>query len=228
VQWAIDQRQLHLMGGGGGAKIPAAPGGRFELAKERAVQAVNNLALKEWAIVDQWLGSGRQVVLLRKGGIHEQRGQFEVEHREFFLFPTYVHQRTDDLIPGVHAELQAVVAAAPTDRTVTLRHYAVVEDAVQVASPDPLRALADEHILSWPAVEARFWYRNRPGLHVLLLRAYRLPRPLTIANLPDYDGCVSWVDLVEPLPTAGCTPVLGDAEFARRAAAVRRALAPPA
>jgi len=63
------------------------------------VLATHNVALKEWAIVDEWLGSGRQVVLLRKGGIHEQRGQFEVEHREFFLFPTYVHQKADDLVP---------------------------------------------------------------------------------------------------------------------------------
>jgi len=192
------------------------------------VLATHNVALKEWAIVDEWLGSGRQVVLLRKGGIHEQRGQFEVEHREFFLFPTYVHQKADDLVPAVRAEFQAVVAAAPADRTVTLRHYAVVEEVVKVTSVEPLRALADEHILSWPAVEGRFWYRNRPGLHVLLLRAYRLPRPLTIPNLPAYDGCVSWVDLAEALPTAGCAPALDDAEFARRAAAVRRLLAPAA
>ena len=189
---------------------------------------MNNLALKEWAIVDEWVGSGRQVVLLRKGGIHEQRGEFEVEHREFFLFPTYVHQKAEDLVPAAHAEFQALAAAAPADRTVTLRHYVRVEGVAKVTSLEPLRALADEHILSWPAVEGRFWYRNRPGLHVLLLRAYRLPRPLTIPNLAAYDGCVSWVDLAEALPTAGCEPALDDAEFARRAAAVRPALAPAA
>jgi hypothetical protein len=192
------------------------------------VQATNNLALKEWAIVDRWVGSGRQVVLLRKGGIHEQRGEFEVEHREFFLFPTYVHQKAEDLVPASRGEFQALAAAAPADRTVTLAHYVVVEDVAKVTSLDPLRALADEHILSWPAVEGRFWYRNRPGLHALLLRAYRLPGPLTIPNLAAYDGCVSWVDLAEALPTAGCLPALDDAEYARRAAAVRRALAPAA
>ncbi len=187
--------------------------------------ATNNLALKEWAIVDQWVGSGRQVVLLRKGGIHEQRGQFEVEHREFFLFPTYVHQKAEDLVPHARDEFEAVAAAAPADRTVTIRHYAVVEEAVKVTSIEPLRALAGEHILSWPAVEGRFWYRNRPGLHVLLLRAYRLPRPLTIPNLEAYDGCVSWVDLAEALPTAGCAPALDEVAFARRSGAVRRILA---
>jgi hypothetical protein len=188
--------------------------------------ATNNMALKEWAIVDRYVGSGRQVVLLRKGGIHEQRGGFEVEHREFFLFPTYVHQKAEDLVPEARAEFEAAVAEAPTDRTVTLRHYAVVEEVVRVASLEPLRALADEHILSWPAVEGRFWYRDRPGLHALILRAYRLPRPATIANREAYDGCVSWVELEERLSTAGCVPVLDDAEFARRAGAVRRILAP--
>ena len=187
--------------------------------------ATNIVALKEWAVVDHYLGTGRQVVLIRKGGIHEQKGEFEVEHREFFLFPTYVHQKAEDLVPAARADFAAVAAAAPTDRTVTLRHYAVVEDVVKMTSIEPLRALADEHILSWPTVEGRFWYRNRPGLHVILVRAYRLSRPLTIPNHPAYDGCVSWVDLDAALPTAGCVPAVDDAEFARRAAAVRRILA---
>ncbi len=190
--------------------------------------ATNPVALKEWAIVDQYVGSGRQVLLLRKGGIHEQRGGFEMEHREFFLFPTYVHQKAEDLVPGARAEFEAVVAAAPTDRTVTLRHYAVVDEVVTVTSLEPLRALADQHILSWPAVEGRFRYRNRPGLHALLLRAYRLPHPATIVNRAAYDGCVSWVELEERLPTAGCVPVLDDAGYARRAEAIRRVLAPAA
>jgi hypothetical protein len=190
--------------------------------------ATNTVALKEWAIVDDALGSGRQVVLIRKGGIHEQKGAFEVEHREFFLFPTYLHQKAEDLVPAARADLAAVAAAAPTDRTVTLRHYAVVEEVVKVTAVEPLRGLADHHILSWPAVEGRFWYRDRPGLHVLLIRAYRLPRPFTIPNHPAYDGCVSWVDLDVALPTAGSLPALDEAAFARRADAIRRALAPAA
>ena len=39
----------------------------------------NRSALKEWAVVARALGSGRQTLLLRKGGIHERRGEFEVE-----------------------------------------------------------------------------------------------------------------------------------------------------
>ena len=50
------------------------------------------VGLKEWAVVCGALASGRQMVLLRKGGIYEAAGEFEVEHREFLLFPTYLHQ----------------------------------------------------------------------------------------------------------------------------------------
>src|SRR3954468_20880087 len=50
------------------------------------------VALKEWATVCHALETGRQMVLLRKGGIYEAAGEFEVENPEFLLFPTYLHQ----------------------------------------------------------------------------------------------------------------------------------------
>ena len=40
-------------------------------------------ALKEWAIVCKALEEGRQVLLLRKGGIMEYRQGFEVKHEQF-------------------------------------------------------------------------------------------------------------------------------------------------
>ena len=42
-----------------------------------------SFALKEWAAVCQALSTGRQIVLLRKGGIHEAAGEFELDHRQF-------------------------------------------------------------------------------------------------------------------------------------------------
>ena len=60
------------------------------------------VALKEWATVCRALESGRQIILLRKGGIYEAAGEFEVEHREFLLFPTYVHQNLKMLKPSEH------------------------------------------------------------------------------------------------------------------------------
>src|SRR4051812_17437412 len=59
--------------------------------------------LKEWATVCHALEAGRQVVLLRKGGIYESAGEFEVENREFLLFPTFLHQNLRMLKPEAHA-----------------------------------------------------------------------------------------------------------------------------
>ena len=50
-------------------------------------------ALKEWAAVCAALREGKQVFLLRKGGIHERCGEFSVEHDAFFLYPTWEHQK---------------------------------------------------------------------------------------------------------------------------------------
>ncbi|HEX2191410.1 MAG TPA: DUF1802 family protein, partial [Longimicrobiaceae bacterium] len=57
-------------------------------------------------------------------------------------------------------------------------------------------------------------------LHVLVLRAFRLAEPHVVPNTLEYEGCVSWVELDDALPTAGAAPVLPDAEFAERRAQV--------
>src|SRR5918992_6138574 len=54
-------------------------------------------ALKEWAIVCKALEEGRQVLLLRKGGIMEYREGFEIKHNKFLLFPTFEHQLKESI-----------------------------------------------------------------------------------------------------------------------------------
>src|SRR5687767_8620791 len=61
-----------------------------------------SVALKEWAVVCRALESGAQMILLRKGGIYEAAGEFELEHRQFLLFPTYLHQNLNMLKPQHH------------------------------------------------------------------------------------------------------------------------------
>ncbi|HSB68721.1 MAG TPA: DUF1802 family protein [Candidatus Methylomirabilis sp.] len=181
-------------------------------------------ALKEWAIVCRALADGRQTLLVRKGGIEEIKPGFQVTHRDFWLFPTYVHQKAADLVPSVHAEFAEVQAAQPAAGRLQIQLYATVEDVVQVMKLDPLRALEGQHILSWECLESRFNYR-RPGVHVMTLRVYRRPEMVPLENTPEYDGCVSWVDLDQPLGTEGCLPVLPDADFSARLAAIRHRLA---
>ncbi len=181
-------------------------------------------ALKEWAVVCQALADGRQTLLIRKGGILEMKRGFQVEHREFWLFPTYVHQRPEDLIPEAQAGLAEAEAARPPEGRIALEFCASVSDVVLVSDLERLQGLSGLHILSRNCVASRFHYRNRPGVHVMVLRVYRRPAPVYLQNTPEYDGCVSWVELEQPLETAGCVPVLTDGEFEDRRAEVRARL----
>ena len=49
---------------------------------------------------------------------------------------------------------------------------------------------------------------------MVLLRTYRIPRPVTVKVREDYGGCRSWLELTRELPFEG-TPVLSDDEFER-------------
>jgi hypothetical protein len=184
-----------------------------------------NAALKEWAIVCEALADGRQTLLIRKGGILEVKDGFDVTHRSFWLFPTYAHQNTADLVPSVREEFRFIQATEPASGVIPIRLYATVEDVLRVTELESLRRLEGQHVLSWECVASRFHYRNKPGVHLLILRVHRRPEPIPVQNQSWYDGCVSWVELDQPLDVAGCVPVLTDADFTARVAAIRRQIA---
>lgn len=169
-----------------------------------------SVALKEWATVCRALESGRQILLLRKGGILESGGEFEVENREFLLFPTYVHQNLKMLKPSEHAGFEAM--SAEPDQVV-LAAAGVVSDIIQLKSRQQMDALDDEHIWTPPLIDMRFDYRPENPLYLLLVRAYRLHAPVTIANTPAYAGCKSWVPLDQPVEMGDALPVLDDVKF---------------
>ena len=68
--------------------------------------------------------------------------------------------------------------------------------------------------------EKRLRWKRRHPLHVLLLRIYRIPRPVTVKVRDEYIGCRSWVEIDRDLPFEG-TPVMSDDEFERAAAEIR-------
>ena len=169
-------------------------------------------AFKEWAVICRALAEGRQALILRKGGIAEQQGDFAVEHRRFWLFPTYLHEKPEALKPDAQPLLQAVEADKPPPGKVRLSHFAEVggvyhvHDIVGALKIDPL------HLWSPATVEARFVYR-RPGLFVLPVRVYGMPEPFEIPDTAHYAGCKSWVELERELPTTGASPVLDGHAF---------------
>ena len=171
------------------------------------------VALKEWAAIEDALAAGRLTVLVRKGGIYEKRGGFEVEHRGFWIFPTGWHQNEHELSPAFRAHLGDTPRFPPGE--VPLRVRCTVEDALRVERLDALLALGDLQPFSDATLRSRFEYRGKPYLHVLFVRAHVLPQPLVIPNTAAYEGCVSWVSLDRPTSPENAAPALSDGEFAR-------------
>jgi hypothetical protein len=169
-------------------------------------------ALKEWAVICAALAGGRQALLLRKGGIAEQTGTFQIEHTRFWLYPTYVHQQEDGIQPEARPLLENVLAERPPQGTVRLSHFAEITGVYFVKELLPAQMLAHLHLWSDGTVEQRFAYRY-PGLFVLPVRVYRVPRAFAISDTITYQGCRSWVELDSPLPTAGAEAVLGDGKM---------------
>lgn len=183
--------------------------------------AENHIALKEWGVVCRALRLGLQSILLRKGGIHEAGGNFRVAHQEFWLLPTFEHQRQDALSDKAKDLWQPTLAESPPPGMLRIGLYAVLDDEYIITDPASLAALAGRHVLSEETVMERFYYRT-PGLFVLPVRVFTLAQPLQIEDKPRYAGCRSWVDLDAPLATEGLTPVFDDAAFQREMRAIRR------
>jgi hypothetical protein len=170
------------------------------------------IALKEWAGICAALQSGKQSILLRKGGILEGQRGFTPEHRYFWLYPTHVHQAEQGL--RLEKDLRAAMGSpgAPSD-PISIRAFAEVMQIRQIANEDSLESLSSLHIWTNETVLKRFHYR-RPGLWVLALRVYLQAEAWSIVPTPEQLGCKSWVVLEAPLPTSGLQPILPAAELA--------------
>jgi hypothetical protein len=177
------------------------------------IAAPIDFGLKEWDAVVRALGTGRQCLLIRKGGIHETEGRFEIEHRRFVLFPTWLHQRVDWVKEPDRAGVQSrTVEPDEIELTVT----AEVTDIVRVASRQQVDVVVDEMIYLPPLIDMRFNYRPDKPLYLLLVRAARLPQPVRIVNTPLYAGCKSWVPFESAIEASQARFVMDDKMFELR------------
>jgi hypothetical protein len=171
------------------------------------------IAFKEWAVICDALAHGDQTIILRKGGIAETGPTFEAEHPRFWLYPTYLHQKADALVPAARSRLEQVEAERTPMGLLRLSHVAEVAAVYSIREEETALRLAGLHLWSAATVRQRFHYR-RPGLTVLAVRvAERMPT-IEVAETAAYAGCKSWVELDQPLPTEGARPVISDERFA--------------
>ena len=165
-------------------------------------------ALKEWAIVCKALEEGRQVLLLRKGGILEYRQGFEIKHNKFLLFPTFEHQSKEyiqpDYIDNIDIMLQYPLTnhyhpTANSGRN-RLTSYAKVIDVKEVNDKSIIRKLEKYHIWNDRYVNLRMDYNPKKPISVLLLRVYKMNNPLEVDIRPEWAGCRSWVSVEFEFP----------------------------
>ena len=172
------------------------------------------IAFKEWAVICRALAEGRQSLILRKGGISEEGGQFRPEHDRFLLYPSFFHeQHRTGIKPGLLPVLEAAEADRPAAGRLRFTHLAAVSAVAHVTDLDRLLALDPLHGWTADTVRQRFHYRT-PGLFVLTVRVYRLARPAEVTERPEFAGCKTWVELDTLVETDGATPVLSDVAFA--------------
>lgn len=176
---------------------------------------------KEWAVVTKALGAGQFALILRKGGIHEGKGGFSVEHNRFWLFPTGFHQHADKVRELM---VEADGGAEPEVR-VPLEVVAEAVDIYKVCDLSQLEALAPYHPWRPEVAAERFAFGKWQGVFAIVVRAWRLDAPQWVAQEPSFGGCKSWVELPVAFPAAdGLIPAMEESRFENIRSAVRSRL----
>jgi len=152
---------------------------------------MQSIGFKEWAVVCQALGEGRQRAIVRKGGIAEGCNGFAFRYPEFFLFPTFFHEQLSRVrLPS------AVLPIPPSD--IEIQFLVRVKEARVMTDWEEVRALEALHILQESVVRERFEYDEAPGVHVAFVDVFRLDHVWRFPDSKTFGGCRSWVPLRDP------------------------------
>jgi hypothetical protein len=152
-----------------------------------------NLAFKEWAFIVDALGKGKQSIIIRKGGISEEGGDFEIKGKKFFLLPTQFHQAKAMIKESWLPELESERYLINPD-TVLIEYFAEVVDSRIISDWDILEKLNNQHAWKPEIIMERFnrWHKNA---HLLIVQVYMLKKPFELVMTPELGGCKSWVEL---------------------------------
>ncbi|MDP6130926.1 MAG: DUF1802 family protein [Dehalococcoidia bacterium] len=182
------------------------------------------IALKEWAVTVQALAQGRQILLLRKGGIREPGKDFRVDHTEFLLYPTYEHQREDLLKDGYQSALLGLLEEPRPEGQITFSHWAKVEEVIELSQQEKVYDLSPHHIWTNAYAQSRLHWKPKLPLALMLLRVYQLEKPVDVPALPEYRGCTSWIEILDRVPMGSLRPVLSDHDFRRQVDDIKNCL----
>ncbi|MBX9850515.1 MAG: DUF1802 family protein, partial [Cytophagaceae bacterium] len=126
------------------------------------------LAFKEWSYIVDALGKGKQSIILRKGGIAEDGGDFAVKGKKFLLLPTQYHQAKDLIKPEWITELESDKYFT-SDNKVKIDFYAEIIDHKIITDWNVLEKLHDHHAWKMDIVRERY-NRLEKNVHLLIVQ----------------------------------------------------------
>ena len=109
--------------------------------------------------------------------------------------------------PPLHAFTSAIPVQQP-DR-VRIRAWAEVAGHFTITDPRCVDALSPFYVWTPSYAERRLGWRRQQPLHVLLLRTYRIPRPVTVKVKDEYNASQTWIELQRELPFEGTPGAVG-------------------
>ncbi len=187
---------------------------------------MEQIALKEWAVVVNALLNGEQILTMRKGGIVEETRDFTLKSHAFFLFPTYEHQKKHLLKDAFQHKVDETMKGWHKDQVIIpITAYAEVVEDIEVHDQASLNQLYPYHIWTENFTEERLKWKKKQPLHVLILRVYKLDQPWAFNISPAYLGCKSWIDAEQAVPEhLTMRPVLDDEAFEKAYYQIKSAL----
>lgn len=192
------------------------------------METLTNHALKEWKIAIQALEEGQTILLLRKGGIREQGGKFNVAQDKILLYPTFEHQQPTLLKPEYANQVQ-LVSSGWHPQTVKISSFAEITDILSWNNSQDqslINALMPFHIWNEVFVRDRLQFKPQQPLYILLLRTYKLPKVYEIPYDSSYGGCRSWIELQENIPLDNMIPVLTQENYDQQVSTIYNILQP--
>jgi hypothetical protein len=171
-----------------------------------------NHALKEWDVAVNALEQGETILLLRKGGIREAKGHFEVNYNPVLLYPTYEHQKPH-LLKSQYASLVNPVSSGWHPPTISISSWAEITNVFQTSNLSIINKLFPYHIWKNNVIEERLKWKSSQPLFILLLRVFRLPQVRLISYCSNYGGCLSWIQLDSDIDLQGSQEVISENNY---------------
>ncbi len=183
-----------------------------------------SLALKEWAGVLEAMRSGEQILLIRKGGLIEPGGGFQLLSPVFLYYPTYEHQTVNYVDSSYQHFVQEALTRHVAQEHIRFELFAHVILSFQVHNAATIERLSSFHIYNERFTLQRLKWQPEQPLMVVAVRTFQLSEPYMLPKAPHYAGCTSWVTLDTAIPLKGARPILDDPVFEARLAALKRLL----